>query len=530
MSLETDFRGKKLHPKEKAFINQDPRLIAYFKTKPCTTIRTYGGALRQFFEYGKLSVDDFLKMEAKQLRALSWEYIQNFMRKNPTKANLTKSAIMGFYSHANETEFHFIKSLHKIPFKKIKTKVVLSTPQVWKVIDKAKTLRDETILAMALESGVRENALIHLKVGHIKHFFYPKVECCEEGNITAFQVHDEDQDKHFYTWDTKLSGKGLGWYWAFLHKEASRKLIQYVKTERANAGDSEQLFLSKVGNELNHVSIGRIFKDCLRRADLEGIDPSTVWFHTLRATFRKVLRNAGIEDDDFKEFIMGHTLAGSRENYMDADINDLARQYAKCDFSRGTEISSEILEEKDKALEEFKKQLDAQSAQLKEKEQNEMYVKELAQRFGVHNDRPMNEILLDLAVILDKKSKETEKPISRPTISEPQTPPTVQTPPIMMDPSIPVVEENPEPQVAHIETSKSPEPSKTVEDANSLLKEAKTDVLYCRMTDEPVDEKGLCNNCRKRDFITFSVCFAERNKIKLGVASPELIAKYTRER
>ena len=50
--------------------------------------------------------------------------------------------------------------------------------------------------------------------------------------------------------------------------------------------------------------------------------------------FRKVLNNSDI-DDDTREALMGHKLPGSRGSYFDShDADEIAKKYARCDFSR----------------------------------------------------------------------------------------------------------------------------------------------------------------------------------------------------
>jgi len=69
-----------------------------------------------------------------------------------------------------------------------------------------------------------------------------------------------------------------------------------------------------------------------------GLDPKTVWTHTLRKSFRKVLNATPELDEDTREAIMGHTLLGSRGNYFDLhDIDQIAGKYMKADFSPETD-------------------------------------------------------------------------------------------------------------------------------------------------------------------------------------------------
>jgi len=52
------------------------------------------------------------------------------------------------------------------------------------------------------------------------------------------------------------------------------------------------------------------FKKAARKS---GLNKKTIWTHTIRKAFKRVVRHAPIDDDgDFKEAIMGHVIPGSR--------------------------------------------------------------------------------------------------------------------------------------------------------------------------------------------------------------------------
>ena len=64
------------------------------------------------------------------------------------------------------------------------------------------------------------------------------------------------------------------------------------------------------------------------------MNPSTIWTHSLRKAFRKIVRQADVDDDD-KEMMMGHVLKGSRQSYFDnKDLEVILAAYQKCNFSR----------------------------------------------------------------------------------------------------------------------------------------------------------------------------------------------------
>ena len=70
---------------------------------------------------------------------------------------------------------------------------------------------------------------------------------------------------------------------------------------------------------------------CVKRA---GLKRETIWTHTIRKAFRKIVRQTNIDDDD-KEELMGHVLNGSRQAYFDKKDVELIREaYLRCNFTR----------------------------------------------------------------------------------------------------------------------------------------------------------------------------------------------------
>ncbi len=85
--------------------------------------------------------------------------------------------------------------------------------------------------------------------------------------------------------------------------------------------------------------VWKVVKMCAKRA---GLDPKTIWTHTIRKSFRKIVRQAPIDDDD-KEQLMGHVIPGSREAYFDRhDLSLIMEAYQKCNFTREIPESNHV--------------------------------------------------------------------------------------------------------------------------------------------------------------------------------------------
>jgi hypothetical protein len=101
------------------------------------------------------------------------------------------------------------------------------------------------------------------------------------------------------------------------------------------------------------------------------MDPKTIWTHSLRKSFRKIVRQTDL-DDDTREMLMGHTIGGSREAYFDRhDIELIKKEYEKCNFAR---------EAPESELSKLRHQLeDSKTKSLLDEAQRERILREVAE-------------------------------------------------------------------------------------------------------------------------------------------------------
>ncbi len=375
-----DFRGYQCRPKAVRFVCQHPLVYAWLKNKPRSSISLGAYALDDLCKFIGLTPEEFLTLDKKEARKRVWEYLDSFRMNQTSKAKTYQAMIKSFYLYHNEERLEFIRGKHDIVGEPKKIKHIMSKEVCWKVIHKAKNLRDECILKFAFESGLRRNAVIHLTFNHYKNFIWfkktedgvaPSNET--EGNIAVFRVvarkHRDFVD------DDKLRGKGINWYYGCLHEEATGALKEYV--EKYHNDPEGPLFLffprRRKDKAMGERRLLGIVKDCVERA---GLPVDQINFHAFRRGFRHVVRNtAAITDSEFKEAIMGHKLKGSQEAYFGKDPNEFAREYAKCDFSPPHAIKDKVLAKRDKEIEELKRHL----LQLQQDKEMEKLKRQVAQ-------------------------------------------------------------------------------------------------------------------------------------------------------
>jgi len=132
--------------------------------------------------------------------------------------------------------------------------------------------------------------------------------------------------------DHKLRSRDVPFYYTFIGGEGRKALAEYCRLRHKNSVANTPLFSTKGNMSISQSYILKIVKMCAKRS---GFDPKTVWTHCIRKSFRKIVRQADIDDDD-KEQLMGHVIRGSREAYYDKkDVLLIRRAYEQCNFSRG---------------------------------------------------------------------------------------------------------------------------------------------------------------------------------------------------
>jgi len=205
--------------------------------------------------------------------------------------------------------------------------------------DPLKKLRAKALILCAFQSGVRPSCLVRWRFCDVKDSLFPQIKAPVPLKITP-QL------------DSKLEGHDLPYYYTFLSIEAAQALKDYLEA-RMNRGarlaDESPVFVTHGNNSRDsRLSYGNYFAILKRVASVAGLQPSQIWPHLLRKTFKKVLNKAEI-DDDTREALMGHRIPGSRENYFDRhDLADVAARYSQCDFSNTTK---QLEEQEDKMLE-----------------------------------------------------------------------------------------------------------------------------------------------------------------------------------
>jgi len=304
-------------------MEKSDRVNDWLVNKPRNSKKMYGGALWYFCEAMNVTPEQFQDMELKKARDLAWRYIKPFTRSRPSSARNALAALKSFYRNKDGVMLgfdsrrggkHYFNGNRR---KKAAFEHVPNKEEMYQIIDMATSLRDKAILLVLFQSGIRNNALCNLDYDMVR-------EQLEEGKV-PLRLRITDQI------DTKLQSCSIDFYDTFLGYEVIEALKAWCKKAHKTSQDDTPLFYTRHYRRMLRQNVWVLVKRAVKRA---GFDRKTMWVHTIRRAFKKVVRKAPI-DDDFKEAIMGHVLPGSRENYFSRnDVKDLENAYMQIDFSR----------------------------------------------------------------------------------------------------------------------------------------------------------------------------------------------------
>ena len=248
--------------------------------------------------------------------------------------------------------------------------------EMYRIIDATNNFRDRAMFLVLFQSGIRVNALCSLRFKDVKNQLYQ-----EEAPKIPLRLRITDKI------DTKLRGYSIDFYDTFLQGETVEALKAYCDKVHRDGKEDEPLFYTKLGRAMNATAVWETLKRSVRRA---GLNPATIWVHTIRRAFKRGVSHASVDDEDFKEAIMGHVLPGSRENYFSRnDPQEIQAEYMKIDFGR--EIPETKVQKQAKEIERLKQRLTKLEPQ-DEKERKRMMLREkfldkLVERLGVDESK-----------------------------------------------------------------------------------------------------------------------------------------------
>jgi integrase/recombinase XerD len=301
------------------FIEQHGDVKAWLKDRPSNTKRIFIRELKTFCDELAISPEEWRNLDRVSARNMAWKFISTKTVSSPSVAMTTMATLKSFYRNKDGEALPFDsvrggKHYFHMTSKKAALEHMLSKMETYQIIDMASSLRDKAILLFLFQTGVRVNVIEHLKLKDVADQLDKEVIALK---ITGSHDH-------------KLRSRDIPYYMTFLNGEGAETLKRYVALDKHPRPD-RPLFPTSGNKAISQCYILRIVKKCCKKA---GLDDTTIWTHSLRKSFRKVVRQSDI-DDDSKEQFMGHVLKGSRQSYYDSkDTETMQKEYQRCNFSR----------------------------------------------------------------------------------------------------------------------------------------------------------------------------------------------------
>ena len=294
------------------------------------TRQSYLTNMHNFCKRAKITPDELLELEPKQIRGLYRKVRSQYIQEGKTAAAKNCKIALSTFLSENEVDVTFTRrDKVQVAPKRIKIQHIPTKDEIYRMADNSGSLRNRALILFLYQSGVRVNAIERLTYGLVKDSLYPELKVPVQIRISS-------------DIDTKISKFNLGYYVTFLQDEGAEALKTYLDYRKESEGwipkDGDLIFIPETflneEREQRGLKSWRVLEIVKKAAKSIGLDRKTVWTHLIRKSFRKILYKAPI-DNDMAEAIFGHQIEGSKENYFDRNDQDwIASEYMKAPFSR----------------------------------------------------------------------------------------------------------------------------------------------------------------------------------------------------
>jgi len=254
-------------------------------------------------------------------------------------ANIAISALKAFFSvnGFKRNKALEIQSYYQPPRQKLTQEYVPTKAEIYRMADSACCLRDRAIILMLYSSGLRNSTLRALRIKDVKD------ELLAGKDTITIPIYPEMKQI-----DPSACKGGIP-YCTFLCDEGTQALRLYLEDRKERFGgicDEEPLFCTEHNqlgrddrrrNPITSRELQIVVKQAAKRAGLQQWQ--LVHPHALRKTYETVLRSQLIDGSNLdvktQEFLMGHILQGSQDNYYDySKVESLRVSYSNLKWGR----------------------------------------------------------------------------------------------------------------------------------------------------------------------------------------------------
>jgi integrase len=309
------------------------------KSKSEGTRKVYLWHLYKFCCFAERTPAQLVRMKRNDIECLVQRYADSFSDTSRAYSNLAIAALKAFFAangftrnRALELESYYQPPRHRVTNEYIPTKA-----EVYRMADSACSLRDRAIILMLYSSGLRNSTLRALRVKDVKE------ELLAGHDIIMIPVYPEMKEVD------PAACKGAIPYYTFLCDEGTQALRLYLEDRKERfrgVSEEEPLFCTEhnqlpreerckrpiTGRELQIIA-----KLAARKAGLPQW--ALVHPHAFRKSYERILRTQLIDGSNMdvktQEFLMGHVLPGSQDNYYDySKVEEMRVLYSNLRFGR----------------------------------------------------------------------------------------------------------------------------------------------------------------------------------------------------
>lgn len=371
---------------EYSSINKLLEHLKYHKHASEASRRTFGEILSGFCNHYDRTPDELAGLERNVAERLVQDYtdlVRERIRKKGSSVRYPNQILVCLKSFFRVNGFSRedgrelrLKRYPQPPRVTNTPEYIPSTAEAVKMAERIGSKRNRTIIYTLFSTGLRNSTLRALTYHDVKEELSKGV-----GNV-CIKVYPEMKRRVQNACKNEIP------YYVFTSKEATQAIMEMIQERIEKYGgieDYEPLFISHYNLLPKHDRRKKfitdrelldIVKKAARNAGLK--EWRHVHVHTMRKVFERVLRSrlsdGGNLDTKDQEFLMGHILAGSQDNYYDrTKIEDMRTKYSKLVFTEqpasdaSTRKFAKLLGiEFDKIVAQRKQELDRELTMLEE--------------------------------------------------------------------------------------------------------------------------------------------------------------------
>jgi integrase len=309
------------------------------KSKSEGTRKVYLWHLYKFCRFTDRTPAQLVRMRRNDVECLVQRYADSFSRTSRAYSNLAISALKAFFAANGFTRNRALEleSYYQAPRHRVTNECIPTKAEVYRIADSACSLRDRAIILMLHSSGLRNSTLRALRVKDVKE------ELLGGRDIIMIPVYPEMKEVD------PAACKGAIPYYTFLCDEGTQALRLYLEDRKERFGgisEEDPLFCTEhnqLPREERHRRpiTGRELQIIVKLAAKRACLPhwARVHPHAFRKSYERILRTQLIDGSNMdvktQEFLMGHVLPGSQDNYYDySKVEEMRVLYSNLRFAR----------------------------------------------------------------------------------------------------------------------------------------------------------------------------------------------------